>query len=72
MKKVIVIFDMQHDYIGTEHLLLGLIQEAERSIENDKKPGVAARVLTAKGVVLSDLCEIVERILDEYKSGRRG
>jgi ATP-dependent Clp protease ATP-binding subunit ClpA len=32
---------LQHDHIGTEHLLLGLLKEAER----DKDQGVAARVL---------------------------
>lgn len=62
---------MHHDYTGTEHLLLGLIKEAVDSGENDKKLGVAARVLAEKGVDLDKLTEIVERILDEHKSGRR-
>ena len=34
---------LQHNYIGTEHLLLGLIREGE---------GVAAKALAAKGVEL--------------------
>ena len=34
---------LQHNYIGTEHLLLGLIREGE---------GVAAKALASKGVEL--------------------
>lgn len=34
---------LQHNYIGTEHLLLGLIREGE---------GVAAKALASKGVTL--------------------
>ena len=36
---------LQHNYIGTEHLLLGLIREGE---------GVAAKALASKGVTLDD------------------
>ena len=36
---------LQHNYIGTEHLLLGLIREGE---------GVAAKALASKGVNLDD------------------
>ena len=35
-----------HNYIGSEHLLLGLIREGE---------GMAARILTEAGVSLDDL-----------------
>jgi ATP-dependent Clp protease ATP-binding subunit ClpC len=38
--------NLNHDYIGTEHLLLGLIREQE---------GVAAQVLMNLGLKLSDL-----------------
>jgi ATP-dependent Clp protease ATP-binding subunit ClpC len=45
----------QHNYIGTEHLLLGLVREGE---------GVAAKVLTNLGVQLSDVRAAVEYIID--------
>jgi ATP-dependent Clp protease ATP-binding subunit ClpC len=44
----------QHNYIGTEHLLLGLEREGE---------GVAAKVLTNLGVQLSDVRKTVEFII---------
>jgi len=43
-----------HNYIGTEHILLGLVREEE---------GVAARVLTNLGVVLSKVRSAVEFII---------
>ena len=42
---------LQHNYIGTEHLLLGLIREGE---------GVAAKALASKGVTLDDTRKQVE------------
>ena len=42
---------LQHPYIGTEHLLLGLLREGE---------GVAARVLSNLGVELSTVRSTVE------------
>lgn len=44
----------QHNYIGTEHLLLGLVSEGE---------GVAAKVLTNLGVQLGDVRRAVEYII---------
>jgi len=44
----------QHNYIGTEHLLLGLVREGE---------GVAAKVLTNLGIRLSDVRKAVEYII---------
>jgi ATP-dependent Clp protease ATP-binding subunit ClpC len=44
----------QHNYIGTEHLLLGLIREGE---------GVAARVLVESGVDLEKVRRAVEEII---------
>ena len=44
----------QHNYIGTEHLLLGLVREGE---------GVAALVLTRLGIELSAVRESVEFII---------
>jgi ATP-dependent Clp protease ATP-binding subunit ClpA len=43
-----------HNYIGTEHILLGLVREKE---------GVAARVLTDMGVELNDIRGKVELII---------
>lgn len=37
---------LKHNYIGTEHILLGLIKEGE---------GIAAQVLKSKGVALDDI-----------------
>jgi ATP-dependent Clp protease ATP-binding subunit ClpC len=47
-----------HDYIGTEHILLGLIRERE---------GVAAQVLSELGADLDRAREQVIRLLDEYR-----
>jgi ATP-dependent Clp protease ATP-binding subunit ClpC len=49
---------LQHDYVGTEHILLGLIREGE---------GVAATVLGALNV---DLEQIHERIEESVKKGK--
>jgi ATP-dependent Clp protease ATP-binding subunit ClpC len=45
---------MNHGYIGTEHLLLGLMREQE---------GIAARVLTELGLTLGQVQRAVERIV---------
>jgi ATP-dependent Clp protease ATP-binding subunit ClpC len=45
---------LNHDYIGTEHLLLGLIHEGE---------GVAARALESLGISLEDVRRHVEEIV---------
>jgi excisionase family DNA binding protein len=45
---------LQHPYIGTEHLLLGLMQETE---------GMAAKVLTNLGLDLNQLRQVVEEIV---------
>ncbi len=47
-----------HHYIGTEHILLGLIREGD---------GVAAQVLTGLGADLDGAREQVIRLLDEYR-----
>jgi ATP-dependent Clp protease ATP-binding subunit ClpC len=49
---------LQHDYVGTEHILLGLIREGE---------GVAAAVLMNLNV---DLEQIHERIEDSVRKGK--
>lgn len=45
---------LQHNYIGTEHLLLGLIREGD---------GVAAKALASKGVTLDDTRKQVEEMI---------
>ncbi len=45
---------LQHNYIGTEHLLLGLIREGE---------GVAAKALASKGVELDATRKQVEEMI---------
>ena len=45
---------LKHDWIGTEHLLLGLLKEGE---------GVAARALNSQRVTLDEVREQVEAIL---------
>jgi ATP-dependent Clp protease ATP-binding subunit ClpC len=48
-----------HNYIGTEHILLGLIREGE---------GVAAQVLTSLGADLNTVRQQVVRMLHGYRS----
>jgi ATP-dependent Clp protease ATP-binding subunit ClpA len=50
-----------HDYIGTEHLLLGLVREGE---------GVAAQVLVKLGADLSRVRQQVIQLLSGYAGGR--
>ncbi len=52
-----------HNYIGTEHLLLGLIKESE---------GIAARVLTNLGIKLEDVREEVLEFLGAPGGGGAG
>ncbi len=49
---------LQHDYVGTEHILLGLIREGE---------GVAAAVLTN---LSADLDQIHERVEESVRKGK--
>jgi ATP-dependent Clp protease ATP-binding subunit ClpC len=52
-----------HDYIGTEHLLLGVVREGD---------GVAARVLTGLGADLDGIRREVLRLLQQHAAERRG
>ncbi len=52
-----------HNYIGTEHLLLGLVREGD---------GVAARVLNNLGVALPDVRSAVEFIIGRGETLRMG
>ncbi len=52
-----------HNYIGTEHLLLGLLREDE---------GVAAQTLNALGVTLDEVREQVESIVGYGEEGTGG
>ena len=50
-----------HNYIGTEHILLGLIREGE---------GIAAQVLVKLGAELSRVRQQVIQLLSGYQSGK--
>ena len=52
-----------HNYIGTEHILLGLVRETE---------GVAARVLSGLGVDLSKVRSAVEFIIGRGEKPAQG
>src|SRR5437763_1525711 len=52
-----------HNYIGTEHILLGLIREGE---------GVAAQVLVSLGADLSRVRQQVIQLLSGYAGGKEG
>lgn len=54
---------LQHNYIGTEHLLLGLIREGD---------GVAAKALAAKGVELEDTRRQVEEMIGKGNAAPNG
>ena len=54
---------LQHNYIGTEHLLLGLIREGE---------GVAAKALEAKGVTLEDTRKQAEEMIGKGNAAPNG
>ena len=54
---------LQHNYIGTEHLLLGLIREGE---------GVAAKALASKGVTLDDTRKQVEEMIGKGNAAPNG
>src|SRR5688572_4049009 len=54
---------LNHDYIGTEHLLLGLIQEGE---------GVAAQALDALGISLEAVRQQVEEIIGQGQAAPTG
>ena len=54
---------LRHNYIGTEHILLGLLREGE---------GVAAQVLTALGADLDGTRERVVQLLADYQARKDG
>jgi ATP-dependent Clp protease ATP-binding subunit ClpA len=54
---------MGHNYIGTEHILLGLIREGD---------GAAAQVLTGLGADLTKVRQTVIQLLHGYQSASRG
>jgi ATP-dependent Clp protease ATP-binding subunit ClpA len=54
---------LDHDYIGPEHILLGLIREGE---------GVAARVLESLGISLEVVRQQVEEIIGRGQQAPRG
>ena len=54
---------LKHGYIGTEHILLGLLRE---------KDGLAARVLESLGVTVDDMRAQIERIVGRGHEARLG
>src|SRR5450756_1199196 len=54
---------LRHNYIGTEHLLLGLLREAD---------GVAARVLGTLEVSLEEVRGEIQRIVGEGENEAQG
>ena len=54
---------LNHNYIGTEHILLGLVREGE---------GVAAKVLTGVGIDLEDVRREVEEMIGQGRSESTG
>jgi ATP-dependent Clp protease ATP-binding subunit ClpC len=54
---------LNHDFIGTEHILLGLLREGE---------GVAAQILAALGADLDGVRERVIQLLAEYQARKAG
>lgn len=54
---------LRHDYIGTEHLLLGLLREEE---------GLAARTLAELGVTLNDARDEARKIVGLGEGGTAG
>src|SRR5687767_1192803 len=52
---------LHHEYVGTEHLLLGLIREGE---------GVAAAVLQSLSVDLVEIQQNIEKTVNRGKSGQ--
>jgi ATP-dependent Clp protease ATP-binding subunit ClpA len=64
---------LSHNYIGTEHILLGLVREAEAQAGTREGPGVAAQILTEHA---GDLLAVRQAVLDllpaaEALHGRR-
>ena len=58
---------LHHNYIGTEHLLLGLIREAEESL-TDERQGIALQVLQNLGI---DLPALRSKVLEQIGPVRR-
>jgi ATP-dependent Clp protease ATP-binding subunit ClpC len=54
---------LNHDYIGTEHILLGLIHDGE---------GVAAEALESLGISLETVREQVEEIIGQSQHAPSG
>jgi ATP-dependent Clp protease ATP-binding subunit ClpC len=52
---------LHHEYVGTEHILLGLIREGE---------GVAATVLQNLSVELDDIQQKIEETVKKGKAGQ--
>jgi ATP-dependent Clp protease ATP-binding subunit ClpC len=51
---------MHHNYVGTEHLLLGLLRDPET---------IAAQVLTSLGLNLDTARDVIRELATEQHSG---
>jgi ATP-dependent Clp protease ATP-binding subunit ClpC len=56
---------LSHNYIGTEHLLLGLLREGEGEGEGTEGRGIAADVLDSFGITLERARNETNRVLGE-------
>lgn len=54
---------LHHTYIGTEHVLLGILAEGE---------GIAAQLLSNRGITVADIKKILQRVTDQGARGPRG
>src|SRR5690242_5176065 len=54
---------LHHEYVGTEHILLGLLREGE---------GVAATVLQNLGVDFGELHDRIEEVVKKGKAASKG
>ena len=54
-----IAIELGHNYIGTEHLLYGLVKEGT---------GVASRVLTQQGVTPEDIVQKIEELIGKNEN----
>jgi ATP-dependent Clp protease ATP-binding subunit ClpC len=63
--------DLGHDYVGTEHILLGVLRQGESTAARVLGESTAARVLADLGASHERVRAEVVRLLEEYQR-RRG
>lgn len=60
---------LQHDYVGTEHLFLGLLKEEEKQEEEKEEEGTGATGLRARGLTLDAVRRRLLQLLGEPAVG---